>query len=128
MTLNKYLLLQVPGWILGSFLLFLFWKWFGFSAWIAIGIFLVWVAKDFALYPFIHSACNTKVKTGVTQLIGSHGVARDHLDPQGYVQVGSELWQAETGPGHQPIEKGSPIEVQNTRGLTLVVTTIKDSR
>ena len=123
MSLNfrKYLLFQIPGWVVGVGLLLFLWYEFGLPVWFVAGFLVLWVVKDFAIYPFIRTAINADVKTGPSVLIGKQGVARERLEPRGYIQVGGELWRAEIAPGHQPILPGSPVRVQTTRGLTLVV-------
>jgi membrane protein implicated in regulation of membrane protease activity len=121
MNLKKYLLFQVPGWVVGIGLLLFLWDGFGLPFWLVAGFLILWVVKDFAIYPFIRSALNTDVKTGSSGLVGKRGVARERLEPRGYVQVGGELWRAEIAPGHPPIPAGSPVRVQSARGLTLIV-------
>jgi len=47
----KYLLLQIPGWVLAGMGLWLLRQWIDLSLWATVGLFLVWVIKDLALYP-----------------------------------------------------------------------------
>ncbi|HEV8712504.1 MAG TPA: NfeD family protein [Candidatus Binatia bacterium] len=121
-TWTKYLLLQTPGWLVMAVLLLGLWHWLGLSPWVAIGLFVVWVVKDFLLYPFVRSSYETTAKTGSQQLVGALGVARERLAPNGYVHVHGELWQATAEPSHTPIAAGSTIRVQAAHGLTLIVT------
>jgi membrane protein implicated in regulation of membrane protease activity len=121
MNLKKYLLFQIPGWVVGIGLLLFLWDSFGLPFWLVAGFLVLWVVKDFAIYPFIRTAINADVKTGPSELIGKRGVARERLEPRGYIQVGGELWRAEIASGHQPILPGSPVRVQTARGLTLIV-------
>ncbi len=127
LNLRRYLLFQVPGWVVGAVVLVFLGDWLELPFWLVAVLFLVWVVKDFVIYPFIRTALNADVKTGVRQMVGTRGVARERLDPRGYVQIGGELWHAEIVPGHEPILPGSPVWVQNARGLTLVVATEKES-
>ena len=121
MSLFKYTLLQIPGWIILGLLLLWLWNWLEFSAWIAIGILAVWVVKDFILYSFIRTAYESSSKTGTGLLIGSRGIARESLDPQGYIHTSGELWRAEIGPDQPPIPSGAAVRIKSVRGLTLIV-------
>jgi membrane-bound serine protease (ClpP class) len=62
----------------------------------------------------------TRPQTGQEELVGQAGVVRQPLDPQGYVLVHGELWQARTeGP---PLAAGTPVEVTGIEdGLVLDV-------
>lgn len=55
----------------------------------------------------------------MSTLVGSRGVARTGLEPEGTVQVGGVLWGAVSVRG--PIAKGQEIEVVAERGLELEV-------
>lgn len=118
---GKYLLLQVPGWMLGAIVLIVIWNWAGLPVWVAVLIFSLLVAKDFVLYPFVRSSFQVNHRTGMGRLIGARGTTRDGLNPKGYVRVGGELWQAETVPGLPPVPAGGSVRVENTRGMTLIV-------
>jgi membrane protein implicated in regulation of membrane protease activity len=118
---GKYLLLQVPGWILGAVVLVAVWNWAGLPAWIAVLVFILLVAKDFAIYPFVRSSFRVNHRTGMGQLIGARGTTREGLNPNGYVRVGGELWRAETEPGLPAVPAGGTVRVRKTRGLTLIV-------
>ncbi|MFQ5851946.1 MAG: NfeD family protein [Candidatus Binatia bacterium] len=120
-TWIKYLLFQVPGWVLAALVLMGLRYWIGLPVWIAVGAFLFWVIKDFVFYPFLRIAYESRVKTGAEQLVGLRGVARENLSPHGYVHVRGELWRAEAEPGDRPILAGSPIRVLAGRGMTLIV-------
>jgi membrane protein implicated in regulation of membrane protease activity len=119
---GRYVLLQIPGWIIALVVLLELHHRFGLSAWVVGGGVLAWIAKDFALYPFVRTAYESEVKTGVEQLVGSQGVVRTVLDPCGQVQVHGELWRAEIMPDAAPIATGEQVRVIDTRGMTLVVT------
>ncbi|MGH7966444.1 MAG: NfeD family protein [Candidatus Binatia bacterium] len=121
-TLTKYILLQVPGWVLMAFLAIGLRHWIALPLWAAVGLFALWVVKDFLLYPLVRTAYASDVKTGSKQLIGARGTAQEPLNPQGYVHVHGELWRAQAEPSDRPIAAGSPVRVQAAHGLTLVVT------
>lgn len=117
----KYLLFQIPGWVLAGVILTGLRYWAGIPGWTALGLFLLWVAKDLVMYPLLRTAYESGVKTGAEQLIGTRGVAQDELSPRGFVRVRGELWRAEIHPTDQPIPPGSPIKVLAADGMTLIV-------
>lgn len=61
------------------------------------------------------------VRMGQESLPHQVGVARTDIDPQGQVQVASELWTAELAEGSEPIRAGEPIEVVSAEGLRLKI-------
>lgn len=118
---TKYVLVQAPGWVLVGLLLLWLWPKTGWNPWIAVAGFAVWVVKDFLLYPFVRIAYRDSSPPG-DQLVGMQGIARENLDPQGYVDVAGELWRAEIAPLETAIPSGSPVRVRAVSGLTLYVT------
>ena len=121
-TFMKYILLQIPGWVLMALLLIGLLNWIALPLWAAGVFFVVWVVKDFVLYPFVRTAYESHVKTGSEQLIGAQGIAHQRLAPHGYIQVHGELWQATAEPKDKPIASGTPVRVRAAQGLTLIVT------
>jgi membrane-bound serine protease (ClpP class) len=65
-------------------------------------------------------AQRTKVISGMQTLVGATGVATSNLDPQGTVQVMSELWSA-VADGAETIQKGERITVVAIEGVKLRV-------
>lgn len=120
-TLTKYLLLQVPGWVLAVAVLIGLRYWIGIPRWVAFGLFSLWVVKDLIMYPLLRTAYESGVKTGVDELIGARGMAQEELAPRGYVRVRGELWRAEIDPNDKPISAGSPIRILAAQGMTLIV-------
>lgn len=120
-TLTKYLLVQIPGWILAAAGLALLRQWVDFPLWAALGILLLWVVKDVVLYPFVRRAYESNSKTGAELLIGAEGIATEQLAPSGYIRVGRELWRAEAMRTDEPIAPGSRVRVRGVRGLTLLI-------
>ena len=121
-VLRRYLLFQIPGWVLAAIIVICLHRWVNLPLWAISGMFLLVVLKDLILYPFLRIAYSSTAKTGVEQLIGESGIAWQNIDPQGYVQVRGELWHAELAPGTQPIPQGSRVRVQSAQGTMLVVT------
>lgn len=118
----KYLIYQVPGWILVALILFALRYWLELSPRIAIVVFLLWVIKDFALYPLLRKAFEPAGETPVDKMIGLQGVARERIDPRGYIQVRGELWRAEIRSGEDPIPAGCPVRIVDVNGMVLIVT------
>ena len=125
-TLVKYLLFQLPGWVLAAVILSGLRYWVGIPGWVALGLFVLWVAKDLVMYPLLRTAYESGVKTGAEQLIGTRGVAQSELSPRVYVHVRGELWQAEVKPSDDPLAPGSPVKVLAAEGMTLIVKAEKD--
>ena len=120
-TWQKYALFQVPGWLAAAVILLALMEWISLSPWAASGLFSLWVIKDIAMYPLLRTAYQSRVKTGVEQLVGEKGVVQSPLGPRGMVRVRGELWQAETESSELRIERNSKINVKAARGLTLIV-------
>jgi membrane protein implicated in regulation of membrane protease activity len=118
---RKYFLLELPGWILAASVLTGLVMWEALSQPVALGLFGLWVAKDFALYPLLRSAYEDSSRDGTHTLIGALGTAKDRLDPEGYVRVGSELWHARIDREAAPVEPGSEVRVREVKQLTLWV-------
>lgn len=121
-TWKKYWLLQIPGWIiLGGLLIWsVYQHWISLQA--AVGVFLLWVLKDLVLYPFLRRGYESDPRNGAEQLVGYRGVARERLDPEGYIKVRGELWRAKLNLSREAVEPGTPVHVVGTDGLRLLVT------
>jgi membrane-bound serine protease (ClpP class) len=63
---------------------------------------------------------------GVESYVGKTGTAKMSVDEAGgQVQMGSELWSAESVEGSEKIRKGDKVEVVGVKGLRLKVRKIK---
>lgn len=80
----------------------------------------MFVAKDFALYPFLRPAYEVRPEPGPAHLLGERGVAVEDLAPAGYVRVRGEMWMAEAASG-APLPSGTAVRVAAVRGNTLIV-------
>jgi membrane-bound ClpP family serine protease len=117
----RYLLLEIPGWVVAAALLLLLERTGDLSSRTALLLFAAWVIKDFLLYPVLRVGYLPSSPDGSGSLVGALGTARDRLAPSGWVRVGSELWQAELAGGQPPVEAGGRVRVLAVRGLTLRV-------
>jgi membrane protein implicated in regulation of membrane protease activity len=120
-TFHKYLLLQIPGWIIWSLILIWAHNALMLPLWTGGVLLCLAVVKDFVLYPFVRSAYESDAKTGAERLVGVGGKVQRAINPRGYVRVNGELWRAETELIDQPLPSGSPVTVRSFRGLTLIV-------
>ena len=120
-TLARYWLLQIPGWVLLILVLGLAHNRFDLPVWVGGTILLLWVAKDAILYPILKPGYETRVKTGSERLVGLVGVAKQDLEPEGYVLVYGEFWKAVADPPDTPIPSGSDVRVTAAHGMLLTV-------
>jgi membrane-bound serine protease (ClpP class) len=90
---------------------------------LVVGTSLVTAAVFFTIVSFALRAQLIPVRTGQESLMGKHGVARSEIKPDhpGTVQLGGELWTAETVEPGDPIPPGARIEVVRTKGVRLYV-------
>ena len=119
-TLLKYALIQLPAIAVLVLILVLVRGWIILPAWLIWGLVGIWVAKDVILYPFVWRAYEWGSEKGIGSMAGLHGIARDRLNPSGYVFVRGELWKARVVEGG-PIEKDEKVLVKGSKGLTLLV-------
>jgi membrane-bound ClpP family serine protease len=120
-TILRYLLFQLPQWVLLALFLWFLVDRAAVTAWVTFGFFVMWVVKDFAIYPIVRTAYETDNKVGAELLIGGKGIAQDTLDPEGYIRINGELWKARLESIDRPIARNSPVRVTGAHGLTLVV-------
>ncbi len=127
-VLGKYWLLQVPEVALLVIILLLLQKGFGIPTWALWSVVALWIAKDAALYPFVWRSFDPEYPATSHSLDGEHGVATERLDPSGYVRVRGELWRAELARGARAVEKDERVQVQEMRGLTVIVVSVSEIR
>jgi membrane protein implicated in regulation of membrane protease activity len=119
--IHRYLLFQIPQWIMLALFLWLLVDLTAVSLWAAQGFFWFWVLKDMVLYPTVRRAYETDVKTGADRFVGATGVAQEPLDPEGFIKINGELWKARVEPADQPIDRNRRVKVRATHGLILLV-------
>jgi len=80
----------------------------------------------FTILMFALRALRVPVSAGVESLVGKMGTARTLVERGGgQVQLGSELWSADSVESSEPIGKGDRVEVVEVKGLRLKVRKIK---
>ncbi|MFQ5709687.1 MAG: NfeD family protein [bacterium] len=66
----------------------------------------------------VYKALRKRPTTGQEGLIGTIGVAKSRIAPEGQIEVRGELWKAESP---ETIEAGQKVVVEEVHGLRLVV-------
>jgi membrane protein implicated in regulation of membrane protease activity len=102
---TRYFVLQLPGW---TFALAVAWGLHRYTSLSEVVILLglaLYLAKDFALYPLVRSAYEDAPHEPGHGLIGASGRVVVALEPDGWVQVGSERWRARHDPA-EPLDRG----------------------
>ncbi len=117
---RRYVLLQVPGWLVAIVVLYWLHGSFGLPFHWAAGIYAAYVVKDFLLYPFLRRAYEEGAHSGTASLVGETGIVTQAIDPAGYIRVRGELWQART-PDARRIPKGASVRVKSAAGMVLMV-------
>lgn len=120
-TLVKYTLAQMPDIVIFIVVMLILQHWLNLSTLLVALLIGLWILKDVLMFPVLRRSFESNRPEDAQPMIGARGVARDRLDPEGYVWVQGELWRAELVEGHPPIEPGAPLRVESLRGLTLVV-------
>ena len=120
-TFLRYLLFQIPQWLLLALFLRLLVEKSAVLPWVGQAFFVVWVLKDIAVFPLVRRAYENNAKTGSEELIGAKATTQERLDPEGFVRVRGELWKARAEPADQPINRDSVVTVCAARGLILTV-------
>jgi membrane protein implicated in regulation of membrane protease activity len=126
-TFQRYMLFQVPGWVIDIAVLAALIEWWKLPLWAAVGIFTLLVVKDFVLYPFLRVGYETKERSGIERLIGERGVVKQRLDPEGYVLVHGELWKARQALPGEHLAPGTRVRVAAFDGMLLLVEPVGQS-
>jgi len=117
----RYVLFQIPGWVLAALLVYWLWPRTGFEPWLGGLAFVAWVAKDFAMWPLVRVGYQTDARTGADDLVGSTGVVQQPLDPVGSVRIRGELWRATVEDGVGPLPAETDVDIIGATGMTLLV-------
>lgn len=119
---TRYVLLGAAELVVFVLVLAFVQRWVAFSDGLFWGLVLFWIVKDMVLFPFIWRAYDADASTAAANMIGALGIAKQRLQPRGYVQVRGELWRAVRIGDGPPVEKGRPVRIHQMEGLTLYVT------
>ena len=116
----KYLLFQIPGWIITATALAVLVHWVSLPKWLAVLGFFGWLLKDLLVYPFFRRAYEPGV-TGSARLVGSRGIAAGDLTPNGYIRVRGELWHAMVSPADRVVRSGTEVEIVGAERMEVFV-------
>lgn len=119
-VLIRYTLFQIPDLILLGLALAIAVQWWDIPSALAYTLFGLWLLKDILLFPVMRVAY-AQGGPANDRLTGALGIARETLDPTGYIMVGSELWRAELAVGAESVSAGTEVRVVKIQGLTLLV-------
>jgi len=86
---------------------------------IGVGVFIGLIF--FVILLFALRAQRAPIRMGMESLRNRSGVARTDVKTTGQVQLGSELWTAESVEGGEAISRGDRVEVVEVKGLRLIV-------
>ena len=117
----RYLLFQVPGWLVVSAVMGFLHSAAEVSATVGVGVVGFMVALDFGLYPLFRHSYTSRAQVGVEALSGTKGKVVRSLSPEGFVRVRGERWRARTLEPDGRAEEGETVEIMDARGLTLLV-------
>ncbi len=93
---------------------------------LVIGTSLVIGAIFMIILAFALRAMSLPISAGVQTFVGKTGTARTAVTGTGgQVQLGAELWSADSVDGSEPIGKGDRVEVVQVKGLHLKVRKVK---
>ena len=123
----KYLLFQIPGWIIAAAVLTALVHWEFLTKGIAVLCFFGWLLKDLLLYPFFRRAYEPGV-TGSARLVGSKGIAEGDLTPKGYIRVRGELWRAVASPADHVLRSGTEVEIIGAERMEVFVRALDRQR
>lgn len=117
----RYLLFQLPSWILVALVLV------GLALKDLLPLWLAWavvaglVLKDLLFFPRLRIAYEPSRAHGGGELLGALALVDTPLCPEGYVRVGSERWQARLVRPGDRAASGEAVRVREIDRLTLLV-------
>lgn len=118
----RYVSFQLFGLAAFVIVLLLIRKWvYDFPFWVFLLLTFLWIVKDALLFPLFWKAYDWESGSRTLSMVGLTAVARERLDPSGYVEVRGELWKATVKKGAGKVEKGERVRIQGKKGLTLFV-------
>lgn len=117
----RYLLLLIPGTLLLYLVLIIIDRFILMPSWLFWGIILVRLASEVVIFPFVWRSYDPNQPGISRSMVGERGIVKKRLDPSGYIQIGGELWRAESVEAGLPVEIGQVVQVIKMEGLKLLV-------
>ena len=118
---TRYWLFQIPGFVITIAVLFGLRRWIDYPIWAGVLVMALLVVKDAILYPFLKPGYERDVKTGIARLVGSQGIVKQTLQPDGFIQIAGELWKARASQDGGSIPVGVRVSIDSADGMTLIV-------
>jgi membrane-bound ClpP family serine protease len=115
------LFVEMPGQVALILILVLIRRWLEVPAYLMGGLLGFWVGKDIFLFPFLWRFYDPNQHHDRFRMVGRKGIALTRLNPDGYVQVQGERWQAGICKDQTSIEQGEAIYIEAINGLKLTV-------
>lgn len=125
LVLGKYLLFQIPSWLVVAALAWGARGWLGLPDWTLWLALALLVAKDAVLFPYVRHAYVLEARKAAHHLEGRRGLVERHDARETWVRVGPELWRARCD---EPLESGARVRVDDVIGHTLVVSPWREDR
>jgi len=122
LKLTSHGLLTLTGlaaFVLGSLVMFPRVPGYRVSWWVIGAVCVLWALALTTVVRLVMKARRGAVLVGVERLVGTVGVAKTELAPQGVVLLSGEDWHAEADPA--PIARGERVQVLEVNRLTLRV-------
>ena len=120
-VLLKYSLIQLPALVVIVFILMLVRQRISIPSWLVWCLIGLWIIKDLILYPFVWRAYDWDPSGDSDMMTDLRGIAKERIDPSGYIMVRGELWQARVIGDSVTIEKGENVVIKAREGLTLLI-------
>lgn len=128
-TWTRYLLLQIPGWVVAGLVALLIQRWFQLPDWTTPTALGIWIAKDLVLYPFLKEAYDGSTsRTPATRLVDEMGTAQQDLNPQGFVRVHGELWRAMVIGSSRIVRRGERVSIRRVERMLLLIEPVEDPK
>ncbi len=119
-TLFRYAVMQLPGIALAFIAAVVLSGLTQGDSRLIWSVFAIWVLKDILLFPRVWRAYQIPEKEN-DAMVGETGQVVKHCQPEGIVEIHGVQWQAVIDDGESFLPAGTPVEVKDRKGLTLIV-------
>ncbi len=120
-TLQKYIVMQIPGATMVAFLLAALYYVGTISGGLAALMMVGWCVKDAVMFRFVGSAYGPGPPHGTEALIGRPAIVVEACAPEGRVRIGAEHWSARPKLDGETLAVGDHVNVVAADGYTLRV-------
>jgi membrane protein implicated in regulation of membrane protease activity len=120
-TLARYLVFQLPAWLIASGVALAADAWTSLPHTWIVGALALYVAKDFALFPFVRASYEPNDHEPGHDLLGASARVVVPLVPDGWVEVRHERWRARPRQSGTTFPAGAHVRVRALDGLVVLV-------